>query len=131
MKNLSNKQKSQQVTSTPSKTSLRDLSEFHPRLSMSATVSNKINEEAQDAIQLQQQSQSPKLQSASLSDLNQGNDLILSLTRFVGPDGLMKEDVDLEGFAELMQCEVSPSHQTLLLKILVATIKSDSSMSNR
>lgn len=131
MSNLTNKQQNQQGAAAPTKTSLRELSEFHPRLSMRAAVSNKINEEALNAIQLQQQPQSPKAQKLTGNNENQGNNLIQSLTRFVGSDGLMKDTVDLQGYAELMQCEVSASHQILLLKILVATLKSDSSMSKR
>jgi hypothetical protein len=130
MSNLTNKQQNQQ--GAPTKTSLRELSEFHPRLSMRAAVSNKINEEALNSIQLQQQPQSPKSQkSSTINNENQGNDLIQSLTCFVGSDGLMKDTIDLQGYAELMQCEVSSSHQILLLKILVATIKSDSSLSKK
>ena len=129
MSNYNNKQHQQQ--GTPAKTSLRELSEFHPRLSMRAAVSNKINEEALNSIQLQQQPQSPKSQKSLTNNEIQGNDLIQSLTRFVGSDGLMKDTVDLQGYAELMQYEVSSSHQILLLKILVATIKSDSSMSKK
>lgn len=133
MSNLTNKQQNQQQQgrTVSTKTSLRELSEFHPRLSMRAAVSNKINEEALNAIQLQQQPESPKTQKLSGNNENQGNDLIQSLTRFVGSDGLMKDTVDLRGYAELMQCEVSASHQILLLKILVATLKSDSSMSKK
>lgn len=129
MSNYNNKQHKQQ--GIPAKTSLRELSEFHPRLSTRAAVSNKINEEALDSIQFQQQPQLPKSQKSAMNNENQGNDLIQSLTRFVGSDGLMKDIVDLQGYAELMQCEVSSSHQILLLKIIVATIKSDSSMSTR
>lgn len=134
MANNNNKQQQQQQNvGTTAKTSLRELSEFHPRLSMRAAVSNKINEDALSAIQLQQQpSQSPKSPgSTSISNESQGNDLIQSLTRFVGSDGLMKESVDLQGYAELMQCEVGSSHQILFLKILVATLKSDSTMSTK
>jgi hypothetical protein len=130
MSNLTNKKQNQQ--GAPTKTSLRELSEFHPRLSMRAAVSNKINEEALNSIQLKQQPQSPKSQkSSTINNENQGNDLIQSLTSFVGSDGLMKDTIDLQGYAELMQCEVSSSHQILLLKILVATIKSDSSLSKK
>lgn len=126
----SNKQQQQKSSGTPTKTSLRELSEFHPRLSMRAAVSNKINEETLNAIQLQHQPQ-PPISSSSPINENQGNDLIQNLTRFVGSDGLMKDSVDLQGYAELMQCEVSAPQQILLLKILVATLKSDSSMSAR
>lgn len=125
-----NKQQQQKRSETPAKTSLRELSEFHPRLSMRAAVSNKINEDALNAIQLQHQPQSPSSSPLHINE-NQGHDLIQNLTRYVGSDGLMKDSVDLQGYAELMQCEVSSPQQILLLKILVATLKSDSSMSTR
>lgn len=101
--------------------SKNSLSDLRPRLSMRAAAGNaKINEEALNLIQQQQQPYE-----------DHGQDLIQSLTQFVGPDGLMKNSVDILGYAELMQCEVSSSHQMLLLKILIATLKNDSSFSQR
>lgn len=101
-----------------SKTSVSDL---RPRLSMkAASGNNKINPDALNSIQKQQQ----------LND-DEGQDLIQSLTEYVGPDGLMKDSVDVLGYAELMQCEFSSSHQILLLKIIVATLKNDSSFSQK
>lgn len=99
------------------------LSDLRPRLSMRAAAGNsKINEEALNSIQQPEQQQS--------SD-EKGQDLIQSLTKYVGPDGLMKDSVDIVGYAELMQFEVSSSHQMLLLKILIATLKNDSSFSEK
>lgn len=118
------------ATTSSSKTSLRELSEFHPRLSMRAAVSNKIDEEALSLIQQHQNQQfsSPSL-SATSSEGSQGSDLVQNLTKYVGSDGLIMESADINEYAELMQCEVSSSHQLLLLKIIVATLKNNENFS--
>ena len=125
-----NKQQQQKSSETPTKTSLKKLSEFHPRLSMRSAVSNIINEDALNAIQLKHQPKSSNTPTMLINE-NQGHDLIQNLTLYVGSDGLMKDSIDLQGYAELMQCEVSASQQILFLKILVATLQTDLSMSTR
>lgn len=123
-------------SSSSSKTSLRELSEFHPRLSMRAAVSNKIDDEALNLIQKHQNEQmsspiiSPILSTTS-SESVQEPDLMQNLTRYVGPDGLINEFADLKEYAELMQCEASSSHQLLLLKIILATLKSKEDFSSK
>lgn len=123
------------ATSAPLKTSLRDLSEFHPRLSMRAAVSTKIDEDALNHIQQHQNQQisspicSPAVSFSS--EALQGSDLIQNLTKYVGSDGLIKGSVDIKEYAELMQCEVSSSHQLLLLKIIVATLKNNEAFSTK
>ena len=96
---------------------------------MRAAVSNKIDDDALSLIQQHQNQQisSPiRSPATSLSSDNlQGPDLMQNLTKYVGPDGLIKDSADIKEYAELMQCEFSPSHQLLLLKIIVATIKSN------
>lgn len=123
------------ATSAPLKTSLRDLSEFHPRLSMRAAVSTKIDEDALNLIQQHQNQQiSSPIRSPAVSlssETLQGSDLIQNLTKYVGSDGLIKESVDIKEYAELMQCEVSSSHQLLLLKIIVATLKNNEAFSTK
>lgn len=54
-----------------------------------------------------------------------------NLTKYVGSDGLIKESADINEYAELMQCEVSSSHQLLLLKIIVATLKNNETFSTK
>lgn len=116
------------ATSSSSKTSLRELSEFHPRLSMRAAVSNKIDEEA---LSLIQQHQNQQISSPSISASSEGSGLMQNLTKYVGSDGLIKESADINEYAELMQCEVSSSHQLLLLKIIVATLKNNETFSTK
>ncbi|NBO25154.1 MAG: hypothetical protein EBU93_08005, partial [Chlamydiae bacterium] len=69
--------------------------------------------------------------SKDAADLFQGQDLIQTLPKYVGSDGLIKSETDLGGYAELMQSENTFSHRLLLLKILVATLKSDGKFSGK
>ena len=99
---------------------------------MRAAVSSKIDEEALNLIQQHQNQQipSPSISSASPESL-QGPGLMQNLTKYVGSDGLIKESAEIHEYAELMQCEVSSSHQILLLKIIVATLKSNSNFATK
>lgn len=93
---------------------------FHPRLSMRAAASATISD---DAINLIQQQQNMHLsQQTSNRNNPETQDLMENLPKYVGPDGLIREPVDLEGYVGLMQFENSPSRQILLLKIIVATL---------
>ena len=105
---------------------------FHPRLSMRAAVSNTITEDALNLIQQQQnQFLSPRVIIPESLPLDSGNDLMENIIKYVGPDGLIKEPVDLNGYVDLMQYEVSPSRQVLLLKIIVATLESNPEISEK
>lgn len=124
---------------TFSRTSLKDLSDFHPRLSTRASFSSKITEDSDSlALSHQQQQQQQQQQSISTStDTNEfdfqlrSEDLMANLTQYVGSDGLIKESVDIKNYAQLMQCETGPSQQILLLKIIVATLNSYPNISEK
>ena len=101
------------------KTGLKELPEFHPRLSMRSAVSAKINEDSLNLIEQRQNQISPTPTDSF------GGEFMSDITIFVGPDGIIKESTNLSEYAEFMQREVSSSQQVLLLKILVASINNN------
>lgn len=132
MKN-SNKfnQETEKRPTTSSRTSLKDLSDFQPRLSMRASLTSKINEDSLDLIQ-QRQNISPPTTSISTNEFPfNSENLMTNLTQFVGSDGLIKESVEFQNYAQLMQSEAGPSQQILLLKIIVATLNSNPNIAEK
>ena len=123
----------ERTTSSTSRTSLKDLSDFHPRLSKRAFISSQITEDSDSVTHVQQQQQCTST-STNTNEFElplRCEDLMANLTQCVGSNGLIKESVDIQNYAQLMQCETGPSQQILLLKIIVATLNSNPNISEK